>query len=77
MNCLVGCRVLFATAAVLWGSLSYAGEPAVMSNPDYGFDRQMGDYWDFIPITSDPTLCEEACAKDPLCLAWSYVTALR
>ena len=66
-------RVLCATAGVLWCHLYYAGELATMSDPDYGFDRPMGDYADFVPRTPDPTLCEDTCANDSRCVAWSYV----
>ncbi len=66
-------RALHAVALLLWCDLSYAEERALMSDPDYGFDRAGGDYRNFTPRTSDPTLCEEACANDAQCLAWSYV----
>jgi hypothetical protein len=64
---------LHAVALLLCCDLGCAGEPATMSDPDYGFDRAGGDYRNFAPRTSDPTLCEEACANDTRCLAWSYV----
>jgi PAN domain len=66
-------RAFCAMAFLLCCGLSYADEPAAMSDPDYGFDRFGGDYRNFPPRTSDPTLCEEACAYDTRCAAWSYV----
>ena len=53
-------------------SIARANDQVKMSEPDYGFDRQGGDYRDFVPLTSDPTLCEEACAAETRCVAWAY-----
>ena len=53
-------------------SIARANEHIKMSEPDYGFDRQGSDYRDFPLQNSDPTLCEEACARETRCVAWSY-----
>jgi PAN domain-containing protein len=58
---------------VLWCHPCYGSESAAMSDPDYGFDRAGGDYRHLDLKTSDPTLCEDACASDSRCVAWSYV----
>ena len=63
---------LSAIALSILCQAAHADELTSMSEPDYGFDRQGKDYRDFVPATSDPTLCAEACAKEIQCLAWSY-----
>ncbi len=45
----------------------------VMSDMEWGWDRYGADYDNFGLRTSDPTLCEEACAKRGECRAWTYV----
>lgn len=62
---------LFAIALAFCPA-AHASDPSYMSEPDYGFDRQGKDYRDFIPATSDPTLCAEACAAEIQCAAWTY-----
>jgi hypothetical protein len=66
-------RVVFVVLSLLWSLICYADEPVKMSEPEYGFDRQMGDYFDFEPDLPDPTLCEDRCEKESRCRAWSYV----
>jgi hypothetical protein len=66
--------LLACAALVLFGPHSGRAEEGVsMSDPDYGFDRAGGDYRNFELKTSDPTLCQDACAADPKCRAWAYV----
>jgi hypothetical protein len=66
-------QILCWTAGMLLCQLSSGSERAKMSEPDYGFDRAGGDYRRLDLRTSDPTLCEEACANDARCVAWTYV----
>jgi len=40
---------------------------------EWGIDRRGGDYSDFDLPEADPVLCQNACAKDPQCKAWTYV----
>ncbi len=46
---------------------------AEMSPMEWDTDHKEGDYDSIDLPTSDPTLCEEACEKDPKCLAWTYI----
>jgi len=66
-------KTLCAVGAMLLCQSSSGSEPSKMSDPDYGFDRAGGDYRRLFLKTSDPTLCEDECANDPRCVAWTYV----
>ncbi len=49
------------------------GEESIMSPMEWDMDYKEADYMDFDLLTSDPTLCEDACAKDRKCMAWTYI----
>ena len=54
--------------------LSQAGNPtASMSPMEWDVDRLGMDYRNFNLEAADPTLCQNACAKEPNCQAWTYV----
>lgn len=40
---------------------------------EWDTDRRGGDYRDFDLPQADPVLCQNACAQDPQCKAWTYV----
>jgi hypothetical protein len=44
-----------------------------MSPMEWSIDRWGSDYNVFDLHVSNPTLCQDACARDPRCLAWTYV----
>ncbi len=44
-----------------------------MSPMEWDLDYIGAEYGNFDLPTSDPTLCEDACAKDPKCMAWTYI----
>jgi len=52
---------------------SYAEPEEFMSDMEWEVDRYGCDYKGFDLPTSDPTLCEDACARDPICKAWTYI----
>ena len=49
------------------------GAESRMSEIEFDSDRYGLDYASFDLKTSDPTLCEEMCASDPKCQAWTYI----
>ena len=69
LNLLVIALVLSMT-----GYVSEAGaDSGRMGGMEFNNDRYGQDYASFDLKTSDPTLCEEKCAADPKCLAWTYI----
>jgi hypothetical protein len=48
-------------------------EHYMMTDMEWNVDRYGSDYKPVDLLTSDPTLCEDECAKDPKCIAWTYV----
>ena len=44
-----------------------------MSGMEWNTDRGGLDYNVFDLPTPDPALCQDACARDPRCMAWTYV----
>ncbi len=51
------------------------GAESVMSPMEWDTDHKEADIKDadFNLPTSDPTLCEDACAQNPKCMAWTYI----
>lgn len=45
----------------------------IMSEMEWDTDRYDMDYIYYDLISPDPTLCEEKCANDPKCFAWTYI----
>jgi hypothetical protein len=62
---------IFIVIFVFQSSFSKAAD--LMSDMDWDIDRKGSDYNNFDLQTSDPTLCEDACANDPKCKAWTYL----
>ena len=54
---------------------AYAGTEFTMSEMEWDSDHYGSDLDNkgLDLITSDPTLCEDACAKNPKCMAWTYI----
>ena len=50
-----------------------SGAESVMSPMEWDMDYKEADYKNLDLPTSDPTLCEDACAEDPKCMAWTYI----
>ena len=64
--------VLFS-ALLLMYAICDASEYA-MSDMEWKTDRYGSDYAVLDLRLADPTLCEEACATDTHCRAWTYIT---
>jgi len=45
----------------------------ITSAMEWNIDRYAKDYANYDLISPDPTLCEEMCASDPRCFAWTYI----
>ena len=45
----------------------------LMGEMEWDTDRYGKDYKYYDLISPDPTLCEEKCASDPECFAWTYI----
>jgi hypothetical protein len=49
------------------------------TTPRYNMEMQVnrngGDYRDFVPQTSNPAVCAEACSKESRCRSWTWVNA--
>lgn len=44
-----------------------------MSEIEWNTDRYGMDYAHYDLISPDPTICEEMCASNPKCVAWTYI----
>jgi hypothetical protein len=44
-----------------------------MSPMEWNFDRPGSDYKVFDLQAPDPTFCQDACFRDPRCMAWTYM----
>jgi hypothetical protein len=69
---------LFEHGSIHWrrsdNSVIVDFEPAILSGPQQtGADRPGADYNNFNLPAANPTMCEERCAHDANCKAWSYV----
>jgi hypothetical protein len=53
--------------------LIYAQAGFRMSGMEGNTDRRGSDYNVFDLQTPDPALCQDACVRDPRCMAWTYV----
>lgn len=58
---------------VLLLSAAFPALPDGPSDLEWDIDRQGSDYADFVPDAPDPTLCQERCAREERCRAWTYV----
>lgn len=47
--------------------------PSNMSNMEWNIDLKGSDLSNFTLQTADPKLCQDACANEPRCKAWTYV----
>jgi hypothetical protein len=47
--------------------------PTVSRGMEYNVDRMGQDYENFDLPEADPGICQERCAADPKCMAWTYV----
>jgi hypothetical protein len=47
--------------------------PTVSRGMEYNVDRMGQDYQNFDLPKADPRICQERCAADPKCKAWTYV----
>ncbi|MBW1744301.1 MAG: PAN domain-containing protein [Deltaproteobacteria bacterium] len=47
--------------------------PTVSRGMEYNVDRMGQDYQNFDLPKADPRICQEKCAADPKCKAWTYV----
>jgi hypothetical protein len=47
--------------------------PTVSRGMEYNIDRMGQDYQNFDLPKADPRICQERCAADPRCRAWTYV----
>jgi len=60
-------------------TLTFNAEPAYgqagfrMSPIEFSIDRRGSDYNVFYLQAPDPALCQDACVRDPRCMAWTYV----
>jgi hypothetical protein len=52
---------------------TYAQAGFQMSAMESNTDRAGSDYNVLNLPTSDPGLCQDACARDPRCMAWTFV----
>lgn len=68
-------KVLFVSIIILiFGICGYGGaSETIMSEMQWDHDLKSLDYKEFEPPEADPTYCEDACAKDDKCVAWTYV----
>jgi hypothetical protein len=64
---------LLAPLGLLVGLLMAAPVHAEMKDMEYGVDRPGGDYKNFNLSTDRPSLCEDRCAAEPKCRAWTFV----
>jgi hypothetical protein len=67
--------VLFVSIVILIPCMCgyVAASDTVMSDMQWDCDRKGMDFKEFEPPEADPTYCEDACAEDNKCVAWTYV----
>ncbi len=75
MNLIMKCSIFSVTLLIVMLAIQNTDVKAghYMTDMDWNVDRYGSDYKGFDLLTSDPTLCEDECAKDPKCTAWTYV----
>ena len=57
---------------VMFGTIGIAAHAGNMSAMEWGIDRPGSDYKSFITARNDPQLCQDQCAAEDQCRAWTF-----